>query len=280
MPNWCTNRLTVMQSNGDDTLTEFINSITLPEDYEAEYDLSLPHPTPEILVGTRSPKMSREKVEEMRADRDAGKMKAGEKYVGEIHEPTGSWVTDQYLQECLDGIDQNEQAEKETGFASWYDWNIANWSTKWSPDVEDVVVRPMVDAKGHYSDAYGYQAVIRYLTAWCPAENLIKAISKLYPELVFVEAYLEEGMGFWGANAYLNGECRHQYCGGDDEVLDKLHETYGNAEGPEAEDEAWLEVADRWYQLLSRAEKDAVLIGTQDFHFSVGEPEDPILSIA
>ena len=171
MPNWCTNRLIVIDEGDGTELQKFLEAIRLPEEAEDQHDLTLPYPTPEVLVGTRSPKMDREKVEEMRADRDAGKMKAGDKYVGEIHEPTGSWVTDKYLQECLDSIDQNEKAEKETGFISWYDWNIAHWSTKWSPDVHSVLVDVGDTAV----------ATISYQTAWSPAENLIKQLSELYP---------------------------------------------------------------------------------------------------
>ncbi len=246
MPNWCTNRLTVSDKTGGDDIHKFIDAITLPKDHEDEHDLTLPYPTPEILVGTRSPKMDREKVEEMRVDRDAGKMKAGDKYAGELHE-NGSWVTDKYLQECLDAIDQNEKAEKETGFDNWYDWNIAHWSTKWSPDVHSV-------------DVGGCSATVGYQTAWAPAEKLVRQLSKLYPDLVFVEAYLEEGMGFWGANTYVGGECPHQYCGGSDAQLDALQERYSDA-GEEGEEEAYMLISDRWMELLDLAEANAIAIG-------------------
>ena len=252
MPNWCTNRLTVIQKDPEGaSLGSFVDDITLPKNDEAEYDLTLPYPPPEVLVGTRSPKMDREKVEQMRADRDAGKMKAGDKYVGEIHEPTGSWVTDKYLQECLDSIDQNEKAEKETGFISWYDWNITHWSTKWSPDVHSVLVDVGDTAV----------ATISYQTAWSPAENLIKQLSELYPELIFVETFLEEGMGFWGANTYVAGECRHEYCGGSDAQLDELHDRYSNSDWEDGEDEAWVLISERWQELMNRAEQDAIAIG-------------------
>ena len=257
MPNWCTNRLTVLDKADGTELQKFIDSIGRPPEAEEDpWDLTLPHPTPEILLGTRSPKMDPEKVEEMRVKRDAGEMMPGPKYVGEIHEPTGSWVTDEYLQEMLDGIDQSEKAEKETGFSDWYGWNITHWSTKWSPDVHDVSVA--IDADG------GSVATVSYQTAWCPAENLILQLSKLFPSLVFVEAYLEEGMGFWGANAYINGEHRHGYVGDhdQDELLAELNDRFSRDMDEDAEAEAFEAVSARWMELLDRAETDALSVGT------------------
>jgi len=249
MPNWCTNRLIVIEEGDGAELQKFVESITLPEDHEDQHDLTLPYPTPEILLGTRSPRQTVEQVEEMRAKRDAGAMKAHENYVGETQD--GSWCTDKYLQEQLDQIEQGEKAEKETGFTNWYDWNITHWSTKWSPDVHEVLV--------DVGEA-GAKATVGYQTAWAPAEKLVRQLSKLYPDLVFVEAYLEEGMGFWGANTYVGGECAHQYCGGSDAQLDALHERYSDA-GEKGEEEAWMLISDRWMELLDLAEANAIAIG-------------------
>ncbi|SVE31248.1 uncharacterized protein METZ01_LOCUS484102, partial [marine metagenome] len=63
MPNWCTNRLTVFDKEDGTELQKFVDAITLPEDHEAEHDLTLPYPTPTILLGTRSPKQTVESVE-------------------------------------------------------------------------------------------------------------------------------------------------------------------------------------------------------------------------
>ena len=255
MPNWCTNRLTVFDKEDVTELQKFVDAITLPEDHEAEHDLTLPYPTPEILPGPPAPQQTVESVENMRAKRDAGEMMPGPKYVGEIHEPTGSWCTDEYLQEMLDQIKQGEQAEKETGFDNWYNWNITHWSTKWSPDVHEVSVA--TDADG------GSVATVGYQTAWAPAENLILQLSKLFPKLLFVEAYLEEGMGFWGANTYIKGEQRHGYIGDhdQDELLAELNDHFNQEMDGDQEQEAWEAVSSRWMELMDRAETDAIAIG-------------------
>ena len=263
MPNWCTNRLIVIDErspgNGRE-LEKFINAITVDGDTSGgwpstvgdfEFDLTRPFPVPEILRGTRSPKQTVEQVEDMRTRRDAGEMQAGENYVGEIHEPTGSWVTDEYLQEQLAQIEQGEKAEKETGYQSWYDWSIANWGTKWSPDVHDV----LVDVGDDLS-----MATVQHQTAWGPAEGLILKLSKLFPALTFVESYIEEGMGFWGANVYINGEQRHANYGQQDDVMDSLQEQYDCDADEEEEERMMVAITERWQGLMDRAETDALSI--------------------
>lgn len=250
MPNWCTNRLIVIEEGDGAELQKFVESITLPEDHEDQHDLTLPYPTPEILLGTRSPRQTVEQVEEMRAKRDAGAMKAHENYVGETQD--GSWCTDKYLQEQLDQIEQGEQAQKETGFHSWYDWNITHWSTKWSPDVHQV----LVDAGDDLSSA-----TVCYQTPWGPAEGLILRLSELNPSLSFVESYIEEGMGFWGSNVYMKGIQRHHSYGGDDTVMDELQEQYGEASADEEEEDRVMDaITGRWQELMERAEQDGLAI--------------------
>jgi hypothetical protein len=252
MPNWCTNRLIVIEEGDGAELQKFVDAITTPEDHVDEYDLTLPYPTPEILLGTRSPRQTVEQIEDMRTRRDAGEMKAGDKYVGDIHKPTGSWVTDEYLQEQLDQIKRGEQAQKETGFDNWYDWNCAHWSTKWSPDVHEV----LVDVNDDVS-----MATISYQTAWGPAEGLILRLSELNPALAFVESYIEEGMGFWGSNVYMKGTQRHHSYGGDDTVMDSLQEQYGEASADEDEEGRVMDaITGRWQELMERAEQDGLAI--------------------
>ena len=264
MPNWCTNRLTVIEDGDGSELQKFVDAITLTEERllemgwdvvggaedMAKYDLTLPYPTPEILLGTRSPKQTVEQIEEMRAKRDAGEMKAHENYVGETQD--GSWCTDEYLQGLLDQIKQGDEAHAETGFHSWYDWNIAHWSTKWSPDVHEVLVDVADDVS---------TALISYQTAWGPSEGLILRLSELNPELTFVESYIEEGMCFWGANVYIGGYQRHSHYGHEDEVMDKLQEqAHWDGADEEEEERMMVAITERWQSLMDRAETDAISI--------------------
>ena len=189
----------VNDDSGGEALEQFVESVTVTPDV---YDLTLPYPTPHVLLGTRKPALTRESVEAMRADRDAGKLRVGPNFDGETQD--GSWVTDEYLAEMIGEIEKGEKAHKETGYNNWYDWNCANWGTKWSPDVHDILIDVSDDVSS---------ATVSYQTARGPADGLVSKLSELNPLLSFVESYLEEGMDFWGVNAYKNGECLHQSLG-------------------------------------------------------------------
>jgi hypothetical protein len=67
----------------------------------------------------------------------------------------------------------------------WYNWNIANWGTKW--DASDITVSADEGAL-HYT----------FSTAWSPPEPIYAAISNANPELEFRFVY-EEEQG-WGAS--------------------------------------------------------------------------------
>ena len=208
MPNWCSNALTVSGPTKDaDSFHEAIQD-------ENGHDLTLPHPTPDVLVGTTSPPPTHENVDKLRARRDAGEAKAHDGHPGPLSE-NGSWVTDEHLADMHAKADLSIAAQKETGFPDWYMWNIANWGTKWSPDVHTVLV-----------DIHEDQTSIRMVfdTAWAPPEVLIAKLSEMWPTLTFVLDYSEPGMDFYGASAWRGGECEyedtHEY--GDDPMLKAL----------------------------------------------------------
>ena len=193
MPNWCSNALTVHGPTKDaDSFLEAIKD-------EEGYDLTLPHPTPDILVGTTSPPPTHENVEKLRARRDAGECKAHDGHPGPLQD--GSWVTDEHLAELHAAVDQSIAAEKETGYPDWYMWNIANWGTKWSPDVHDDVLVAV------HEDETSIR--MRFDTAWAPPSVLVATLSEKWPTLTFVLDYSEPGMDFYGAEAWRGGECEY-----------------------------------------------------------------------
>lgn len=79
---------------------------------------------------------------------------------------------------------------------NWYDWCNRNWGTKWSPaEVE------RVDAENN-----PYETMFEFQTPWCPATNLFKHISKMFPQLAFYESGYESGVGFAVSSAIHKGE--------------------------------------------------------------------------
>jgi hypothetical protein len=79
----------------------------------------------------------------------------------------------------------------------WYNWNVANWGTKWNcGDVwHDRADDSVVEGKTSYN----------FDTAWSPAEPVVAALAEQFPTLSLTHRYCEGGMGFAGEVEYANG---------------------------------------------------------------------------
>jgi hypothetical protein len=85
-----------------------------------------------------------------------------------------------------------EQMIRETGFDNWYDWQVANWGTKWDPDVEVL-------------DWDGTTLSVSFDSAWSPPIGFYEWLTE---QGYAVSAnYYEPGMNF--AGEWINGE---DYC--------------------------------------------------------------------
>lgn len=73
------------------------------------------------------------------------------------------------------------QCFRETGYLNWYDWNIANWGTKW----------------GAYSYALRFREpqklVFKFETAWSFPKPIFEALTAQHPDLVFDVVTIDEG---------------------------------------------------------------------------------------
>jgi hypothetical protein len=76
------------------------------------------------------------------------------------------------------------------GHAHWYDWQIANWGTKWDARVEDFQID---DPKEVY---------VYFETAWSPPVEFLKWFSELHPDVIFENEYDEEGCFFEGKTSH------------------------------------------------------------------------------
>jgi hypothetical protein len=77
-----------------------------------------------------------------------------------------------------------------TGHKSWYDWNVANWDTKWNAyncyTLEE-------DSFNELDEIYD----IGFQTAWSPPINVIRELAKLTGESLRM-SYYDEGWMFGG----------------------------------------------------------------------------------
>jgi len=75
----------------------------------------------------------------------------------------------------------------------WYDWNIANWGTKW-------------DADGFSISKHEDGTIDMYFsTAWSPSLEVTRKLSEDFPSLSIRHFYEEGGMGFEGVAAFQGG---------------------------------------------------------------------------
>jgi hypothetical protein len=78
----------------------------------------------------------------------------------------------------------------------WYEWNIANWGSKW--DLSD----PRRD------DSEWENGIVRYSfeSAWSPVVEVISALAKEHKKLLFTYNYWEGGSDYWGEHEYKSGK--------------------------------------------------------------------------
>ena len=156
MPNHCTNHLQV--SGDTDEVKRFRHAITQGELQEHEHFRILDNllPTPDELRNT----------------------------------PSGSFSDEN--QKIVD--EQNKSNIAKFGHKDWYEWNCANYGSKWS-DYEGVIER---DDAGELD--------LCFVSAWSPVIQGIVRVSSQFPTLEFVLTYDEGGMAFMGACAIQDGE--------------------------------------------------------------------------
>jgi len=170
MPNWCYNRMNV---TGDrDSLVKLTEAITRKHDSslaettmgveQVDYDLTVLFPVPEELR------------------------------ISAVFFNTET--DDPEHQELLKKYEANKA---KYGHTTWYDWCIENWSTKWSPRIEEWTINDYPNG----SEIYAY-----YETAWSPADGLICEVSKQFPTLLFTVSSDEEGRSFSCVMAFSKGE--------------------------------------------------------------------------
>jgi len=79
---------------------------------------------------------------------------------------------------------------------NWYEWNIANWGSKWD----------LSDPRRY--DSEWENGLVRYSfeSAWSPVIEVISALAKEHRKLSFTYNYWEGGSDFWGEHEYKKGK--------------------------------------------------------------------------
>lgn len=198
MPNWCYTTLTV--TGPSDDITRFVNGIK--EEQEKNEDRSM------SILRTYFPT-----PEELN-----------------VSEQFGS------VPEELEKV--YEQNIEKFGHRSWYDWNCANWGSKWN----DCNTYLQDDSEGLNEIVFSFE------TAWSPISEGIQRVSSLFPTLGFVLSYDEEAGFYVGAEAYLAGEQLY-FDQTDPEMLDQKDD--------EDDDDFYQRISDARNDLRDRHENEA-----------------------
>jgi hypothetical protein len=205
MPNWCVNQI---QITGDDaTLTKLAEFVKEQDgEYAGEFSFNRIKPAPtgdEIYHGRPSqhafvcgcqPTFDESMKDEATPN---GKWVVNGKPVVKSHD----LVEGSFASENGFGVERCPEhaaiSVREHPVFFW-NWNIANWGTKWSA--------------GEVYSSYEEQGIVGgtitydFDTAWSPPVPIVEALAEKFPSLNIAHYYCEGGMGYAGAAFYRDGK--------------------------------------------------------------------------
>ena len=185
MPNWVSNKLTVMAPTME-LLEDFCLNLSKP--YVTYYS------TMEYVDGKWQMVKGEQEVKQAFAFWNilSPDCSVHDEYFGtqplEVNQPTTSMM-DNPQKWWAEVVDLRRKSNY------WYDWNITNWGTKW--EASDVVRTEITKHKDEYVIEYDFT------TAWSPVSELLLLLSENWPRLAFFYEYQEE-QG-WGGTVVMKG---------------------------------------------------------------------------
>lgn len=106
------------------------------------------------------------------------------------------------------------EAEKEHGLIHWYSWCCENWGTKWN-------------ACDSYTSKEDDIYIIGFRTAWSHPYPIIKALSEMFPSVVF-DVRWEEEQGYGAIYSIENGKSTMKYEWASPQTVEKYKGIYIN----------------------------------------------------
>jgi len=227
MPNWCVNQVDI---SGDEA--EIVRLIALVKGSDSDFDFAKIVPPPDSPIYAAA---------ETQNDFQCGcqkvwvetKPQVGEWGEDGFEKAEGHWEVNGLLieKEVLDNgtikdfvavgfggswvCPTHKLGEISSHPDWWYNWNVANWGTKWN--CGEVWNDRADDLATDGRTSYNFE------TAWSPAEPVVHALSGLFPTLTISHRYCEGGMGYAGEVMYHSGNeiSRQEYSSEHDSLPDE-----------------------------------------------------------
>jgi hypothetical protein len=162
MPNWVRN---IVEFSGDEKVIAKMREEIRGEGEDRVIDFNKIAPIPKELVGTQAPTLiiSQKKYDEQ------------EKRIAnsDLTEHEKNWGISRGITQKL-----ADKYRKKFGATDWYEWQNANWGTKWNA-----------------CDSMEFDNVIEFNTAWSTPFALLLTLSKKYPEVTINVRYADEDFG-------------------------------------------------------------------------------------
>lgn len=184
----------------------------------------------------------------------------------------GEEDTEKEKRYCFNGLHPVPEEIRKSGYnMAGYDWQNANWGTKW--DTLDDATRDFKEwldnfkldrEENDWYDEIGFS----FQTAWCPCVEWLLHVSTLYPDLEFTISYEEGGCCIFGKETIVDGgvieeshydsETEYRYYVNDEEIETIISEyidwTHDGLDKDENSEEEFKEVYEdlcrkfSWYE--------------------------------
>lgn len=238
MPNHVTNRCRLEGSPED--IAAFMELMISDETVRGEkvqrFDFERIIPMPDCLKGIEDSSLSKMFVNIIRRD---DQMERSWNWMNQFRDnclgsfADGQTLDDEKIEALLEAANPEALrsakamilAINETGSASWYDWSISNWGTKWNA----YSLSRLPDEPNAF----------KFDTAWSPPVPVFEALAQRFPNLGIYCVSFDEGWGF-ACEGWFNppeGEAEYTDVDPTDEMYEKVYGAAPEKYDDEDEDE-------------------------------------------
>jgi hypothetical protein len=107
------------------------------------------------------------------------------------------------------------------GYATWYDWAVENWGTKWNSYSFKRIPCPF-NEDSDFEDVMTYYK-FKFDTAWSFPTPIFKKLAEMFPSLRFDTVCFDEGWNFAGRGLWKDGCGEFQELDATDDLYEEVY---------------------------------------------------------